>query len=126
MLGHTKKTQKQKLHISRLLSSTKGEENRIELQLNKYETDPYFLQIFQSNTSVCLIISVFCKSCKPICEPEIVLKNFAGDFQVNPTDISCKNTFIFSVHFTNYTIRGNKHCHVLEILKKIWICLAYI
>ena len=34
-------------------------------------TDPYFLQIFQSNMSVCLIISVFCKSSKPICEPEI-------------------------------------------------------
>ena len=35
-------------------------------------TDPYILQIFQSNTSVCLIISVFCKSCEPICEPEII------------------------------------------------------
>ena len=41
------------------------------IQLNKCETDPYFLQIFQSNTSVCLIISMFCKSCEPICEPEI-------------------------------------------------------
>ena len=44
------------------------------LQLNKYETDPYFRQIFQSSTSVCLIICAFCKSCEPICEPEIVLK----------------------------------------------------
>jgi hypothetical protein len=26
---------------------------------------------------------VFCKSCEPICEPEIVLKNFAADFQAN-------------------------------------------
>ena len=26
---------------------------------------------FESNTSVCLIISVFCKSCKHICESEI-------------------------------------------------------
>ena len=43
----------------------------LELQLNKYETDPYFLQVFQSNTSVCLIISGFCKSCEPICEPKI-------------------------------------------------------
>ena len=34
------------------------------IQLNKYETDPYFPQIFQSNTSVCLIISLFCKSCE--------------------------------------------------------------
>ena len=45
------------------------------VQLTKYETDPYFLQIFQSNTSVCLIISVFCKSCEPaLCEPKIVQK----------------------------------------------------
>ena len=52
------------------------------VQLCKYETDPYFPQIFQSKTSVCLIISVFCKSFEPICEPEIVLKIFAADFQV--------------------------------------------
>jgi len=39
------------------------------VQLNKYKTDPYFLQYFQSNTQVCLIIRVFCKSS----DPEIVL-----------------------------------------------------
>ena len=45
----------------------------VTVQLNKYETDPYILQIFQSDTSVCLIISVFCKNCEPmLCEPEIV------------------------------------------------------
>ena len=38
------------------------------IQLNEYETDPYFLHFFQSSTTVCLIIHVFCKSC----EPEIV------------------------------------------------------
>ena len=32
------------------------------LQLNEYETDTYCLQFFQSNTTVCLIIHVFCKS----------------------------------------------------------------
>ena len=48
--------------------------NSLVVQLNKYEADPYFLQIFQSNILVCLIISVSCKSCEPICEPEIVLK----------------------------------------------------
>ena len=100
------------------------------VQLNKYETDPYFLQIFQSDKSVCLIISVFCKSCEPICEPEIVLKTFAADFQANPTDISCKNNFMFSFQFsfqfTNLTTHGNKHCCALEILKKIWTCLAFI
>ena len=59
--------------------------NSLVVQLNKYEADLYFLQIFQSNILVCLIISVSCKSCEPICEPEIVLKMFAADFQANPT-----------------------------------------
>ena len=31
------------------------------LQLNEYETDPHFLQFFQSNTTVCLTIYVFSK-----------------------------------------------------------------
>ena len=45
------------------------------LQLNKYETDPFILQIFQSDMSVCLIVSVFYKSCEPMLgEPEIVQK----------------------------------------------------
>ena len=44
-----------------------------KVQLKKNETDPYFLQVFQSNTSVCLIISVFSKSCEPICKTEITL-----------------------------------------------------
>ena len=61
-----------------------------QVQLNKYEADPYFPQIFHSNTTVCLIISLLCKSCEPICEPEIVIKTFAADFQANPIDISCK------------------------------------
>ena len=43
------------------------------VQLNEYETDPYFLQLFQSNTAVCLIIYMFCKICERKCEPEIVL-----------------------------------------------------
>ena len=60
----------------------------IQVQLNKYKRDSYFLHIFQSNTSVCLIISVFYRSCEPICKPEIVLKTLAADFQTNPTDIS--------------------------------------
>ena len=38
------------------------------VQLNKNETNPYFLQNFQSVTTVCLIIHVFCKAY----EPEIV------------------------------------------------------
>ena len=37
----------------------------MKVQLNEYETKPYFLQIFQTNTTVCLIIHVLCKSCGP-------------------------------------------------------------
>ena len=77
--------------------------------------------IFQNNMSLCLIISVFCKSfepiCEPICEPEITpllyhLENQNKQFHVQS---------MFSVQFTNLTKRGNKHCRALEILKKIWI-----
>ena len=35
------------------------------LQVNEYETDPNFLQFFQSSTTNCLIIHMFCKSCEP-------------------------------------------------------------
>ena len=43
------------------------------VQLNKCETDPYFLQNFQCTT---MFISMFCKSCEPmLCEPEIVQAN---------------------------------------------------
>jgi hypothetical protein len=37
----------------------------LPVQINIYETDPYFLRFFQSNTTVCLIIHMFCKSCEP-------------------------------------------------------------
>ena len=46
----------------------------LKLQRNKYKIDPYLLQIFQSSTSVCLIISALCRSRKLICELEIVQK----------------------------------------------------
>ena len=36
---------------------------RLVVQLNKYKTDPYFLQNFQSNMTVYLIIHEFCKVC---------------------------------------------------------------
>ena len=64
------------------------------LQLNKHDTDPDFHQIFQSNTSVCLIIFVFCKSCESICEPEITPL-------LHHLENQNKNNFMFSVQFTN-------------------------
>ena len=39
------------------------------LQLDEYKTDPYFLQNFQSNMTVCLVIHLLFRSC----ELEIVL-----------------------------------------------------
>ena len=50
----------------------------LQVQLNDYGTDPYFLQIFISNTSVCL-------SCKPICEPEITLVHLENQSKNNFT-----------------------------------------
>ena len=92
------------------------------IQLDKCKTEPYFLMIFQSNTLVCLIISVFCKSCEPICEPEIT----PVSYRLENLQKSKQNNLTFSVQFTNLTKRGNRHCRALEILKKIWICLVFI
>ena len=61
--------------------------------------------------SVCLIISVFCKSCKSICELEITPELYHLENQ-------SKNNFMFSVQFTNLTKPGNKHCHEKIVL--IW------
>ena len=58
------------------------EKKMLRLQLKKYETEPYILQFFQSNMTVCLIICVFCKSCQHECEPEIVLKIKTVQFNV--------------------------------------------
>ena len=82
----------------------------MHLQLNEYETNPYFLQFFQSNTTVCLIIHVFCKSC----EPEIVLPVL---------QIRTNFTFVtLTKHVNNQT-----NCRItLEILKKIWLGLVFI
>ena len=54
-----------------VLKSISNNRLKSEVQLNKYETDPYSLQIFPINMSVCLIIFVFCKSFELICEPDI-------------------------------------------------------
>jgi hypothetical protein len=70
--------------ISFTLSKKRMNFKEIGVQLNEYETDPYFLQNFQSNTTVCFIIHVFCKSC----EPEIVL----AVLQIQTKTISCLQT----------------------------------
>ena len=75
------------------------------VQLNKYAIEPYFLQNFQSNTTVCLIIPMFCKSC----EPKIVL----------PV-LKIKTKTITK------SVNNQTNCRIaVEILKKIWICLEF-
>ena len=62
------------------------------IQPNKYETEPYFLQLFQINTTVCLIIHLFCKSC----EPEIVfvlICTLAEQFHVHKSYNTRESTF---------------------------------
>ena len=66
--------------------------------------------------SVCLIISVFCKSCEPICEPEItpvIKKEKQKQF-----DVQC------SVHKSYKTRKWTLLC--IWNFKKIWNCLAFI
>ena len=61
------------------------------VQLNEYKTDPYFLQFFQSHTTVCLIIPLFCKSCGP----EIVFVSictFAEQFHIQKSYKTCEST----------------------------------
>ena len=71
------------------------------VQLNKYETDPYFLQNFQSNTTVCMIIHMACK----IYVPEIV---FVLIFRM-------ANNF----RFTTLTKHVNNCSISLEKMKKV-------
>ena len=62
----------------------------------------FFLQFFQTNTTVCLIIDVFCKSCKH--EPEIVLKN------QNSYQNQNKNIFYIHVYKSYKTRKSTLLC----------------
>jgi len=75
------------------------------VQLDEYKTDPYFLQFFQSHTTVCSIIPLFCKSC----EPEIIFVlncTFAEQFHVQKSyqtyesTLSCIGNFDENIHFS--------------------------
>ena len=59
---------------SKIIFEIKSEFSMLPLKNSKtiqvWKTDLYFLQFFQTNTTVCLIIYVFCKNF----EPKIVLK----------------------------------------------------
>ena len=83
-----------------------------KLQLNRCETDLYFLQNFQCTT---MLIYAFCKSCEHGCEPEIVQKN-QNKKRLKKVN---KNNFTFTTMFETLTKSVNQHCRALEFLKKI-------
>ena len=72
-----------------------------------------FFSIFKSNTTVCLIIYMFCKICVEEREPEIVLKKS----KQKTTRESKQNNFTF--RYTKLTKCVNQQCRALEILNKI-------
>ena len=58
--------------------------NSLLLQLDKFETDPYFLQNYQCTT---MFISMFCKICELNTEHEIVFVLIAVDSQGDITQV---------------------------------------
>ena len=87
---------------------------RGKVQINEYEAELYFLQFFQSNMTVCLIVYVFCKSC----ESEIVLAIKTVN-EVKTKTISCLQILQNTRNYVFY-------CRALEIKRKILICLVFI
>ena len=85
------------------------------LPLNEYETEPYFLQVFQSITTVRLNIPLLCKSCE---QSSI----FSAQWCLTQYLIQNKNNFTV----INLTKCVNQHCRELEILKKILFCPIFI
>ena len=61
-----------------------GESKMNLVQLNKFETDPYFLQNFQCTM---MFISSFCKICELNTEREIVFGLISVDFQGDITEV---------------------------------------
>ncbi len=101
-----------------------------EVQLNKYETDPYFLQNFQCRT---MFIYAYCKFCELNQDWTLNMKVFLQLMSVGLAWKSAANFLEqFQVHpygFTTLTKHGNNQtnwCITLENLKKIWICLVFI
>ena len=89
------------------------------LQLNEHETFPYFLQFFQSNTTVCLIIYVICKSW----EPETVLKK-SKSYKTHNSTLSCienseKNIYGFFSHLFSCTRRTILFSHLFRSLQSL-------
>ena len=83
------KRSKDHLNISKKMAKCHdlcGKETKLEIlvQLNKCETDPYFLQNFQCTT---MFISAFCKICELNTEREIVFVLTPVDSQGDITQV---------------------------------------
>ena len=88
--------------------------SQYSIQLNEYETDPYFLH-FQSNTTVCLIIHVFCKSC----EPEIVfvlICILAKQFHGRKSHKTCESTLLYIGNFEENTDLSHIYLAVIRLV----------
>ena len=83
--------------------------------MNMYRTYLYFLQFFQSNTTVCLNIHVFCESCVP----EIVfvlISTLAEQFNVHKSYKTCESTLSCIGHFEENV--DLSHIHLAVLVKK--------
>ena len=70
----------------------------LQLQVNEYERDPDFLQFFQSNTTVCLIIHVFFKSWESAIV-FVLICTLAEQFQVHKSYKTCESTLSYIRNF---------------------------
>ena len=92
----------------------------IPLQLNKYETDIYFLQRLQSNTTDCLIIHVFCKSS----EHEIVfvlICTLEEQFHVRKSYKTRESTLLCIGNFEENI--DLSHIHLAVHFRKLKLCM---
>ena len=85
----------------------------LSVQLNEYKTDSIFPQFFQSSTTVCLIIHMFCNSC----ESEIVfvlICSLAEEFQVNNSFKTRESTLLCIGNFEENIDLSHFHLAVRE------------
>ena len=70
----------------------------VQLQVNEYERDSDFLQFFQSNTTICLIIQVFFKSCESAIG-FVLICTLAEQFHVHRSYKTCESTLLYIGNF---------------------------
>ena len=94
------------------------------LQLNEYQTDPYFLQYFQRNTTVCLIIQCFVRvvNLKLFCQFCQYYKSKQKQFHVRKSYKTRKST-LFCIGNSEENIDRihlELAVHQLSYLSQLW------